>query len=190
MKLESYIKVYDNVISPKIISSIIKYSMTQDFKEAGVGNNNNINKNKRDVKAYSLMDWECGSKTKIHWCNYLLSVIRNYYNSYEKEFANSYGTCLNSIRTLEVLKYEVGGHYKPHVDHFEGFPRVLSAILLLNDDYEGGELEFSDPTTSKLSVRIESQSGRLIIWPSCFLYPHGVKPITKGTRYSIVSWAS
>ena len=39
MKLESYIKVYDNVISPKIISSIIKYSITQNFKQAGVGDN-------------------------------------------------------------------------------------------------------------------------------------------------------
>ena len=188
MKLESYIKVYDNVISPKIISSIIKYSITQNFKQAGVGDNI-INWKKRDVKAYSLMDWDCGSKTKIHWCNYIMSVIRDHYGYYEKEFANSYGVCLNSIKTLEVLKYEIGGHYKPHIDHFEGFPRVLSAILLLNDDYEGGELEFYNPTTSKLSVKVESQSGRLIIWPSSFLYPHGVKPITKGTRYSIVAWA-
>ena len=129
MKLESYIKVYDNVISPKIISSIIKYSITQNFKQAGVGDNI-INRKKRDVKAYSLMDWDCGSKTKIHWCNYIMSVIRDHYGYYEKEFANSYGVCLNSIKTLEVLKYETGGHYKPHVDHFEGFPRVLSAILL------------------------------------------------------------
>jgi len=190
MKLESYIKVYDNVISPKVISSIIKYSITQDFEEAGIGKNGEVNKSKRNVKTYSLMDWDCGSKTKIHWCNYIMSILINYYRLYEKEFASTYKTCLNSIKTLEVLKYETGGHYKPHVDHFEGFPRVLSAILLLNDDYEGGELEFCNPTTSKVSVKVESQSGRLIIWPSCFLYPHGVKPIIKGTRYSIVSWAS
>ena len=30
---------------------------------------------------------------------------------------------------------------------------------------------------------------RMIIWPSTFLYPHTVKPVTKGTRYSVVAWA-
>ena len=30
---------------------------------------------------------------------------------------------------------------------------------------------------------------RLIIWPSNFLFPHSVLPVTKGLRYSVVAWA-
>ena len=36
---------------------------------------------------------------------------------------------------------------------------------------------------------IEKKSNRMIVWPSNFLYPHAVKPVTEGIRYSIVSWA-
>jgi predicted 2-oxoglutarate/Fe(II)-dependent dioxygenase YbiX len=35
---------------------------------------------------------------------------------------------------------------------------------------------------------IEFKTGDLIIFPSIFLYPHKVLPVTKGTRYSYISW--
>ena len=192
MKLESYIKVYDNVMPLKTVGSILKYITIKNFKEfeeVGLGQNNFIDKNIRNVKSFDWNNWDNNSKTKIHWSNYLLFLFKQYFNEYHKEFANQYILGLESL-SMECLKYEVGGHYVPHIDHHGKTPRTLSAILILNDDYEGGELEFCDPTTSKISVKVEKQSARLIIWPSCFLYPHGIKPITKGIRYSIVSWAS
>ena len=36
---------------------------------------------------------------------------------------------------------------------------------------------------------IEPVPGRLIIWPSNFMYKHKVTPVTKGKRFSIVAWA-
>ena len=30
--------------------------------------------------------------------------------------------------------------------------------------------------------------GSIVFFPSNFMYPHTIKPITKGQRYSIVSW--
>ena len=36
---------------------------------------------------------------------------------------------------------------------------------------------------------IKFKAGDLIIFPSVFLYPHLVKSVKKGTRYSFVSWA-
>ncbi len=45
---------------------------------------------------------------------------------------------------LQVLKYKEGGFYTPHQDAFydEENPRTVTAIIALNDDYEGGETEF------------------------------------------------
>jgi len=57
----------------------------------------------------------------------------------------------------------------------------LSIIGVLNDDYEGGELMFHDK-------EYETKTGDVVIFPSNFLYPHMVNPVTKGTRYSFVSW--
>jgi predicted 2-oxoglutarate/Fe(II)-dependent dioxygenase YbiX len=59
-------------------------------------------------------------------------------------------------------------------------------ILMLNNDYEGGNLKFKFPDEE---IEIEKRPNRLIIWPSSFMYPHCVTPIEKGIRYSIVAWA-
>jgi len=67
-------------------------------------------------------------------------------------------------------------------------PRTLSFIYLINDDYEGGELIFATPDF-KNDLTIEKKKNTLIVWPSNFMYPHMVKPVTKGTRFSVVGWA-
>ena len=36
--------------------------------------------------------------------------------------------------------------------------------------------------------RLKLDKGSIVFFPSNFMYPHGIEPITKGTRYSIVSW--
>ena len=61
-------------------------------------------------------------------------------------------------------------------------------IYFVNDDYEGGELFFELPKI-KESYKVGVKKDRLIIWPSNFLYPHKVEPVTKGIKYSVVSWA-
>ena len=76
-----------------------------------------------------------------------------------------------------------------HCDHIHslftgeirGIP-ILSILGVLNDDYEGGEFIMFD------DYEIKFKPGDVIIFPSIFLYPHLVKPVTKGTRYSFVSW--
>ena len=91
---------------------------------------------------------------------------------------------------LRFNKYDETTQMKLHCDHIhsmfdgnrKGIP-ALSILGCLNDDYEGGELIFWDDT------EIELKGGSLLIFPSNFLYPHEVKPVKKGSRYSYVSWA-
>ena len=63
--------------------------------------------------------------------------------------------------------------------------RKYSSILMLNNDYEGGTLCFN---VDDEIVEMETKPGNLVIWPSNFMFPHSVKPLTKGVRYSVVSW--
>ena len=62
-------------------------------------------------------------------------------------------------------------------------------MVFINDNYEGGELVFKYPN-SEDTTKIDKKKNRIIIWPSNFLYPHSVFPVTKGERYSVVAWAS
>lgn len=77
-----------------------------------------------------------------------------------------------------------------HCDHiytmFDGERRgipVLSVLGILNNNYSDGELVFWEDTV------INTQAGDILIWPSNFMYPHKVNPVTNGMRYSFVSWA-
>ena len=94
----------------------------------------------------------------------------------------------NRIIDISFLKYHEGGFYKWHTDHCAQIPRTISAIFILNNDYDGGELCFRNPDGSE-EIMMDKKANSLIIWPSNFLYPHTVKPIKKGTRFSIVGWA-
>jgi Rps23 Pro-64 3,4-dihydroxylase Tpa1-like proline 4-hydroxylase len=190
MNLESYIRVYDNFLPLKNVSSLIKWSLTQSFSDAGIGSENTVDKNIRNVGSMCLIDFDNKSKTKTHWANYLGFLFQKMFNEYNREVAPFAGTSISAISAINLLKYDEGCHYKEHVDNFTANPRILSSILFLNDDYEGGELEFFEPTKKELIAKIEPQSSRLIIWPSDFLYVHKVNPVKKGKRFTVVSWAS
>lgn len=184
MELKDYIKIYDNVMPLKTLSQLIRFVNTVDFSEGRVGKNNTVDFNIRNtfVKEMSNLD---KNLTVIHWNNFLYNLLKKYIEIYNRPYFESH---LPTITAMQILKYKPGGFYKWHTDHFFDKPRTLSCILFLNNDYEGGNLCFKEQGDTKENV-IETKPNRLIIWPSNFLYPHTVKPITKGTRYSVVSWA-
>lgn len=84
------------------------------------------------------------------------------------------------------------GHYmNMHHDHIysaylgetKGIP-ILTVLGVLSDDYQGGEFVMFDDTV------IDLCKGDILVWPSLFMYPHGVKPVTKGKRHTFVAWGS
>jgi hypothetical protein len=83
----------------------------------------------------------------------------------------------------ELLRYETNQFYTQHVDSFKARPRAVSCSFALNDDYEGGEFGFFDR-----ELIIKATKGGAVLFPSNFMYPHEIMPVTKGTRYSIITW--
>ncbi|MBL8271205.1 prolyl hydroxylase family protein [Steroidobacter sp.] len=96
----------------------------------------------------------------------------------------------------QILHYGVGGHYIPHVDAEtlykdddglelweKTLDRDLSVVYFINDDFAGGELFFP-----ALDLVIEPEAGTLVCFPSDHNYIHGVRPVTSGHRYTIVTW--
>lgn len=82
-----------------------------------------------------------------------------------------------------MLKYSNGEEYVAHYDGNVKSGRTLSVLAYLNDDYEGGELEFPNH-----GVKIKPQKGMLIVFPSNFSYAHIAHPVTLGTKYALVTW--
>ena len=188
MEIKNFIKIYDEVIPFKVLSNLIRFINTKDFKEAGVltPEENKVDFNVRRTYVYPLSNLK-DSMSDVHWSLLLQDFFIKGLNRYKYDVnALDYG--FSSIVDISILKYENTGFYTWHTDHAAEVPRTMSCILLLNNDYEGGNLCFRNPDGSG-EWEVEVKPNRMIIWPSNFLYPHTVKPVTKGIRYSVVAWA-
>jgi len=187
MELKNFVTIYDNALPVQLIGNIIRYANKADFKKATILDPNNPeNFNVRRTHTSCLTNTG-SSMTNCHWHNILYSFFKNGLDQYQKE-NNLLDFRYNLITDIEILKYEETGFYTWHTDHCTEIPRTMSCILLLNNDYEGGNLCFRNPDGSG-EWQVDVKPNRMIIWPSNFLYPHTVKPVTKGTRYSVVAWA-
>ena len=168
-------KIIDPNFLKKIISLIDGKCNKNLLIEGG------LNKNIRNVKGYQL---NFNSPTNLFYWNYIKKEIERLYFFYKVKFPKMKSVKINQI---DLLKYKPGGKYEVHTDHFTHAPRHLSIIMNLNDDYEGGDLIFTDQKENEIK-KIKLQKGSIVFFPSNFMYPHSIRPITKGTRYSIVAW--
>lgn len=116
----------------------------------------------------------------------LWHALKTYHDIYKFEWMNSW----DGYSYVRLNKYDVNTEMRLHCDHiktlFDGTRKgnpTLTMLGSLNDNYSGGELVMFD------SEIIELKAGSIMIFPSTFLYPHQVLPVTKGVRYSYVSWS-
>ena len=124
--------------------------------------------------------------------NFIVEAARKYNKNYSYQHPSCIertGQFMTQFCPIRFNRYTPGQIMRQHHDHIhsifdgklKGVP-VLSFILNLNDDYEGADLFFWEDTVVPLG------KGDIIMFPSNWLFPHGVTEATKGKRYSAVTW--
>jgi len=120
---------------------------------------------------------------------YLKEAVQNYQQKYSAPNQGTGHIAIKHISLVRFNRYKAGTRMRLHHDHihdlFDGKLRgipILSFVGLLNDNYEGGAFMCREK-------EIKLIRGDILLFPSNFMYPHEVKEITKGIRYSFVSWA-
>lgn len=107
-----------------------------------------------------------------------------------EDFKNPYFNGWQGFTNIRFNRYQHDRLMALHCDHIhdmfdgqrKGIP-TLTILGALNNDYEGGEfLMFDEEKEFKI------KAGEIMIFPSVFLYPHRVAPVTKGVRDTFVSW--
>ena len=110
---------------------------------------------------------------------------------------------VDAAESVQITRYKISGFYTWHSDggsdclsvydtpdnsFLNGKVRKLSMSILLNDNYEGGELQIATTQKGKSEIQTPefNKAGSVIVFPS-FL-EHRVLPVTKGTRFSLVAW--
>ena len=176
-------KINKHLTNKELFNKLIEFINFKAVEKMKVGKItiSRLDKNVRNVNGYTLTKEKISDKVYFRHINNIMNYC---YVFYKAKFPLLKTEYLNQI---DLLKYEVGGKYEKHVDHFFGSSRTLSFILNLNEEYEGGDFVFYDQKENEVK-KIKCNTGTVIFFPSNFLYPHSVQPITKGTRYSIVGW--
>jgi prolyl 4-hydroxylase len=101
------------------------------------------------------------------------------------------GTKVEQGEALQILRYRPGQQYHPHVDWLgEENARILTALIYLNDDYQGGETAFV-----KTGLKVRGRKGDTLVFSSIDaegrfepLSEHAGLPVTRGTKYLASRW--
>lgn len=179
MNLFDYVKVYKNVI--KNTEDVLKELESFNFEQHSYYNKY-TDTNRTHDKDLSVT-YEQPSNV-----NDIMDTIWNCIYNYTNKDVKSLYTAWKGFTPPRFNKYDTNTLMLEHIDHiyniFDGERRgipTLTILGLLNDNYEGGDFILC-------GEKVEFKEADIIIFPSVFMYPHKVNEITKGTRYSFVSW--
>jgi len=190
IKLSEKIFVYNNVMSDKI--NILKELENifnlykKDFVEASI-NNNEYNKELRSCTVFSLFN----DISEIHLKEYQLAKLK-LNNKINDELSKAFLDYIKELKfkikerePWEILKYLKNEKLTWHNDNGDSHPCIMSFVYYLNDDYEGGEIQFKDQLGG---IAYKPKANSLIIFPSDEKHIHRVLPITNGVKYAAISF--
>ena len=185
MNLEDFIHIENNAISNDFCKQIIEEYDDPDDWKPGTINDYEVNDYRKCEVVYLSQEetLEKNLKTRKRIDERLFSIITIHLKKYLKKYDSLGYIQIKEDTGYMLLRYKTGDYVKKHVDTSSDQHRTLSCSLILNDDYEGGEISFFDG-----EIKPNLKKGDLIIFPSSFTYPHQVLPIKNGIRYSIITW--
>lgn len=187
-QLQDFIEVYTSII-PSNVCDVIVDSLEKNNKwipHTWYNAETNISYS-RETKELEIQP---SNPEQIELLNpFIVNSLNNYHQKFHSKGKNI-ENFIQKFSDIRFNRYSPGQFMRQHHDHIQslfdgrekGIP-VLSIILNLNEDYDGAELFFWDDHIVPLG------KGDIVIFPSLFLFPHGVTEPTKGKRYSGVSWA-
>jgi hypothetical protein len=181
-KLEDYIYVVKNALSLNLCDEILnEFKNSNEWQDTHISRG--VDKNIRNCQTIIISFSHIIQKNN-EIRHKLDNAIFDGAAKCIQEYNNKFPSCkIEEDSGYELLKYPEGCFYIQHTDSFKAAPRAVSCSFILNDDFEGGEFAFFD---RKLKYKLEK--GQALMFPSSFMYPHEVMPVTKGTRYSIITW--
>ena len=164
----------DNLFTPEECAQIIAIGNTK-LEEAKVADG----ESKKDIRE-SQIAWLYGTDIEFAFRRVTDGIL-----NINSQFFNF--DLFGMAEGFQFTRYDAPtGHYGMHIDKvLNGTVRKLSLTIQLSspEDYEGGELALQ---MSKDAEIMPKELGKMVVFPSYVL--HEVRPVTKGTRYSLVAW--
>ena len=203
MTLSNYYWYFKSALSHKFCDEVIKHGLAAKNRLARTGEFTKKELNKEEVS-----DLKRKRNSKVAWLDetWIYKEIHPYIHIANKDAGWNFEW--NRSQTAQFTQYKLNQYYDWHIDSFNkpyhnpgqpdhGKIRKLSVTCQLTDgsEYKGGELEFDfrnysphlrDESKHLKQVKEILPKGSIVVFPS-FMW-HRVKPVTDGTRYSLVLW--
>ena len=204
MNISNYYWCFKSALPPRICDDIIKHGLSQAETMARTGDYGDKELSKDQIK-----DMKRKRNSDLVWLNdtWIYKEIHPYLIEANKNAGWNFQW--DRSEACQFTKYKLNQYYDWHCDSWNkpydkpdtpehGKIRKLSMTCQLTDgsEYKGGELEFDfrnyDPhmrDESKHLVKVKEilSKGSIVVFPSHVW--HRVKPVTSGTRYSLVVWS-
>jgi predicted 2-oxoglutarate/Fe(II)-dependent dioxygenase YbiX len=180
--IKDYIVVVQNVLSHEVCDSILtEYASLDEWENTHI--KNGVDRNIRSAQTIRMSQEFViikNPQVRKHLDEQVFAGASLAIQKYNERFKNAH---IEQDTGYELLRYKTGEFYTQHTDSFLTNPRAVSCSFALNDDYEGGEFAFFNR-----EISVKAPKGAAVLFPSNFMYPHEILPVTKGTRYSIITW--
>jgi PKHD-type hydroxylase len=205
MHLKNYYFYFQSVLTSRFCDDVIKYGISQQEQLALIGEQYSENNENKLLSDENLKDLKRKRDSNVAWLDdrWIYKEIQPYIHQANKLAGWNFDWDFSEA--CQFTKYKLNQFYDWHCDSWEtpyenknnsdtfGKIRKLSVTCSLSNpkDYEGGELEFdfrnTDPDNPTIRKCTEiAPRGSIVVFPSHVW--HRVKPVTKGTRYSLVIW--
>ena len=188
----------------KVTCNKIKKIAGNDWEATEVNTNSSITDEER--KTGRVLEHGSDPKIRIsdiHWTQeqWVYDLFWPYMTEANEQAGWHYD--IKAAESMQITRYKKGGHYDFHSDgcgdhlsaykepgnlYMHGHVRKLSMTVMLNDNYEGGEFQFTSYAKEKCKISTPEMggAGSVVVFPSTI--EHRVAPVTKGIRYSLVIW--
>ena len=204
MNISNYYWCFKSALPPRICDDIIKHGLSQAETMARTGDYGDKELSKDEIK-----DMKRKRDSDLVWLNdtWIYKEIHPYLIEANKNAGWNFQW--NLSEACQFTKYKLNQYYDWHCDSWDkpydkpntpehGKIRKLSMTCQLTDgsEYKGGELEFDfrnydphmrDELKHLVKVKEILPKGSIVVFPS-YVW-HRVKPVTSGTRYSLVVWS-
>lgn len=174
---------WEGALSPELCDAIINegdYLISSDGKTGGDGEGNyNAHIRETNISFFPPGHWIEG--LCLHYAN-----IANVNSGWNMD--------IRYPQQVQYARYFPEQHYKPHRDDTfrscQTEMRKLSVALQISppENYEGGDFIIEDggEIINMQTIEAFRTRGSVIVFPS--ITRHGILPITKGVRHSVVCW--
>ena len=180
--MDEFVHIYENSLYLDICNKLIEiYENT-----ISLGKHENIKNNyKPNFTQFNLTE-NCKINDEVNSIhNHVIKKTLEYRNKYYEYMDSRVFPESHAFEQFRIKKYEPNGEdmFDTHVDvqDYSSARRYLSFFWYLNDVDIGGNTVFND-------VVISPRSGKLVVFPPLWLFPHRGEPPISGPKYLLSTY--